>query len=138
RANFRLVFVGRLGWKMEALHQALRQDARLAGSLVLLEDVSDAGLDALYRGAAFCVFPSLYEGYGLPAVEAFAHGKALLASDGGALPEVVGELSPILPARDEAAWEAALAGWIADPGARAPYEAAIRERFTHPTWAQAS
>jgi glycosyltransferase involved in cell wall biosynthesis len=110
----------------------------VAGSIVRLSDVADETLDTLYRRAAFCLFPSLYEGYGLPVVEAFARGKALLASDGGSLPEVVKDFSPVLPAGDEAAWRDALAAWIADPALRAPYETAIRTRFTHPTWAQAS
>jgi glycosyltransferase involved in cell wall biosynthesis len=134
RHTFKLVFVGRFGWRMEALQAALAADARLADSLVVLSGVDDAELDGLYRGAAFCLYPSQYEGYGLPVVEAFARGKAVLVSDAGSLPEVTGSFSPLLPAGDEDAWRNGLRAWIEDPLARAPFETAIRERFAHPSW----
>ena len=137
-SRFKLVFVGRSGWMTEALETQLRNDRRLAGSLMVLDRVSDGRLDLLYRRAAFCLYPSLIEGYGLPVVEAFARGKPVLVSVGGALAEVAGEFSPVLPARDEAAWFAMLRAWIEDPAARRPYEAAIRERFRHPSWDEAA
>jgi glycosyltransferase involved in cell wall biosynthesis len=136
--RFKLVFVGRVGWRMEALERALVSDERLAGTLIRLLGVGDETLDVLYRGAAFCLYPSLYEGYGLPVVEAFARGTALLASDGGSLPEVVGDHSLVLPARDEHAWHDAMKAWIEDPTAYAGYERSIRERLSHPNWDEAS
>jgi hypothetical protein len=51
---------------------------------------------------------------------------------------VVGEFSPCLDPRDEDAWFETLRNWIGNPGARQPFESAIRERFSHPTWAQAA
>ena len=123
---------------MASLEASLAGDPRIAGSLVRLRQVDDESLDRLYRACAFCLYPSLYEGYGLPVVEAFARGKAVIASDGGSLPEVVGEFSPVLPARDEDAWRDMLRAWILNPAARAPFEAAIRERFTHPDWDEAA
>ena len=57
---------------------------------------------------------------------------------GCALREVVGAFSPCLDPRDEEAWFATMRDWIVDPAARVPYEAAIRERFRHPTWQEAS
>jgi glycosyltransferase involved in cell wall biosynthesis len=136
--GFKLVFVGRAGWMTEPLLLALRTDPRVAGSLVLLERVSDEALDQLYRAAAFCVYPSLYEGFGLPLVEAFARGKAVIASNGGALAEVAAGLAPTLDPRDEAAWLQTLARWIQDPAARAPFEAAIRTGFRPPSWDEAA
>lgn len=103
------------------------------GTVLHLSAVGDAVLRAV-PGGAFCLYPSAYEGFGLPIIEAFAHGKAVLASDGGAVPETVGDLSPCLPAGDVGAWEAALAAWIADPAARAPWEARIAAGFAHPDW----
>ena len=134
RTAFKLVFVGRRGWLMEAFETALREAPGVAETLIILPQVDDASLDALYRNAGFCLYPSFYEGYGLPVVEAFARGKAVIASNGGALPELVGDLSPCLDPGDEAGWSATLKLWIEDPAARAPYEAAIRERFRHPSW----
>lgn len=136
--DFKLVFVGRPGWMTEPLLLALRTEPRVAGWLILLERVSDETLDQLYRAAAFCVYPSLYEGFGLPLVEAFARGKAVIASNGGALAEVAAGLAPTLDPRDEAAWRETLARWIADPAVRAPFEAAIRAGFRPPTWDEAA
>lgn len=136
--GFRLVFVGRPGWMMEAFDRTLRDEAHLDGSLVVLPHVSDEMLDTLYRRAAFCLYPSLYEGYGLPVIEAFARGKAVLASSGGALPELAADFSPCLDPRDEDAWCDMLRSWIEHPARRAPFEVAIRQRFRHPSWNEAA
>jgi glycosyltransferase involved in cell wall biosynthesis len=136
--GFKLVFVGRPGWLMEAFEAALRHDSRIKDSLIVLPKVSDAKLDLLYRRAAFCVYPSAYEGYGLPLVEAFARGKAVLTSGGGALAEVAGEFSPRLDPRNEDLWFEMIKLWIEDPSARAPYEILIAEQFRHPSWEEAA
>jgi len=138
RHHFRLVFVGRPGWMTEALQETMRADPRLRGWLVVLQGVDDRLLDRLYRDAAFCLYPSIYEGFGLPVAEAFARGKAVLASTGGALAELAAGFSPPLDPLDEAAWRSWIEAWMADPAARAPYEAAIRERFAAPTWREAA
>jgi glycosyltransferase involved in cell wall biosynthesis len=135
--GFKLVFVGRPGWMVDELMRELA-DSRFAGSLHVLDRVDDRTMAALYRGAAFCLYPSAYEGYGLPIVESFRFGKAVLASTGGAVPEVAGDFSPCLDPQDEEAWRRTLKLWIEDPAARAPYEAKIRIAFKHPTWDEAA
>ena len=134
KKGFKLVFVGRPGWKVEKLIDQLKNDARLGNSLQLLTSVNDHQLAALYDGAAFCLYPSVYEGYGLPVVEAFFSKKALLASTGGAIPEVVAGLSPCLDPHDESQWHSMLSQWISDPSARTEYETAIRTRFRPTSW----
>jgi len=136
--GFKLVFVGRRGWLVDDLLAEFAVDPCVGDSLLILSGITDAALATLYRGAAFCVYPSLYEGYGLPIVEGFRYGKAVLSSSGGALPEIVGDLSPCLDPLDEQAWYETLKCWIIDPAARAGYEQAIRERFRHPTWPEAA
>jgi glycosyltransferase involved in cell wall biosynthesis len=134
RARFKLVFAGRVGWLVEDLVAKLRGDPRLEGTLELLTDADDDEIAALYRHAAFCLYPSQYEGYGLPVIEAFFHGKAVLASTGGAVPEVVGDFSPCLDPDDAATWRDVLRLWIETPGARATYVERIRSSFQRPTW----
>jgi glycosyltransferase involved in cell wall biosynthesis len=136
--DFKLVFVGRVGWMTEDLVIALRSDQRLQGSLIHLAQVGDAELAALYRNAAFCLYPSLYEGFGLPLVEAFVHGKTVLSSNAGALAEVAGEFALTLDPHDEAAWLFNLRQWIEAPAARAPFETAIAARFTPRSWDEAA
>ena len=120
------------------LMRSLRHDARVAGTLELFTDADDATVAALYRNAAFCLYPSRYEGYGLPVVEAFRYGKAVLASTGGAVPEVVGDFSPCLDPDDREGWRRILGAWIEDPTARAVYEERIRTSFHHPNWNEAA
>jgi glycosyltransferase involved in cell wall biosynthesis len=110
----------------------------LGNSLLMLANVDDSTLSSLYKGAAFCLYPSQYEGFGLPIVEAFLHGRAVIASTGGAIPDVVGEFSPCLDPSDEEAWYTTFRRWIIDPNARVPYEEAIRARFTAVTWSDAA
>jgi glycosyltransferase involved in cell wall biosynthesis len=137
-SGYRLVFVGRRGWKVDDLLADLARDTDVSRSILHLDKVDDATMAALYGGAAFCCYPSVYEGYGLPVVEAFHFGKAVLASKGGSLPEVVGDYSPCLDPADIDAWYQAIRCWIEDPTAREPYETKIRTSFVHPSWAQAS
>jgi glycosyltransferase involved in cell wall biosynthesis len=137
RHGFTLVLAGQRGWKVDDLIRRLG-DPAFAGSLLHLPATDDATLAALYRDTAFCLLPSLYEGFGMPVIEAFARGKAIIASDAGALPEVVGGLSPCLPPDDRAAWFATLEQWIEDEHAWAPYEAAIRASFKPVTWDSAA
>lgn len=134
QTGFKLVFVGRPGWLTEDLMRLLRSDTRITETLIVLPHINDQQLSGLYAKAAFCLYPSLYEGYGLPIIEAFFHGKAVLASTGGAIPELVAEFSPCLDPANEEEWYRAMKLWIVDPGARVGYERAIRERFQHPNW----
>jgi len=138
RAGFKLVFVGRPGWNVEDVLRQIADASSFQGTLLHLSGIDDSTLARLYRSAAFCLFPSAYEGFGVPVVEAFARGKAMIASTGGALPETVGSLSPCLPATDRQAWLATIQRWIEDEDARKPYEAKIRASFTHPDWNQAA
>jgi glycosyltransferase involved in cell wall biosynthesis len=138
RMSFKLVFAGRIGWLVDDLVADLRGDPRLAGSLEILTDADDDEVATLYLHAAFCLYPSQYEGYGLPVIEAFFDGKAVLASTGGAVPEVVGDLSPCLDPDDAAAWLDMLRLWIEQPGARATYVERIRASFHRPTWEQSA
>jgi glycosyltransferase involved in cell wall biosynthesis len=137
-SGFKLVFVGRPGWMTEELIGNLRNSGELAKEILMIADADDDTLANLYQGAAFCLYPSTYEGYGLPVIEAFSHGKAVLTSTGGALPELVQDFSPSLDPADEEAWYEMIRRWIEHPEAREPYEQKIRARFRHPTWSEAA
>lgn len=136
--GFKLAFVGRHGWMVDELVSEIRADRTVSDHILIIHDVDDQQLHALYASAAFCVYPSKYEGYGLPVCEAFAHGKAVIASTGGALPEVVRDLSPCLDPDDSEAWYRTIKDWIQRPQLRTPFEQAIERRFEHPTWAEAA
>ena len=88
----KMVFVGMRGWGVDELFKDIELDPATAGSIIQCNHVNDAELRLLYQQSLCCVFPSLYEGWGLPVGEALAMGKIVLSSDRGSLPEVGGEL----------------------------------------------
>lgn len=99
RADVRLVLAGpRPTRALRALVEALGLPERVT----FVEDPSDEALETLYRGASLLLFPSLYEGFGLPVLEAMAAGCPVVCSTGGALPEVAGEAALTAPPDDEA------------------------------------
>jgi glycosyltransferase involved in cell wall biosynthesis len=90
----------------------------------VLGHVDDATLGALYAACAAFVYPSRYEGFGLPVLEAMAAGAPVVASDGSSIPEAGGDAALYAPPGDAAAFASALARVIRD----APLAAAMRER----------
>ena len=88
-----LVIAGRIGWLVADLMQQLRNAAYLGGKIVLVEAPSDQELRQLYEGCLFTVFPSFYEGWGLPVTESLAFGRPCVISRSTSLPEAGGTLA---------------------------------------------
>lgn len=106
------------------------------GALRLLGRAADADLPALYSGALGFVFPSLYEGFGLPPLEAMACGAPVIASRTAGLAETVGEAALLIDPADTAALVAALQRLLDDPALRADLAARGRAHAARFTWAQ--
>lgn len=113
RTNARLVVVGRVN---SLVFQA--QSLIEAPGMIVLGAVSDGGLKALLEGAKGLVFPSLYEGFGLPPLEAMYCGCPVLVSSVAALPEVCGDAALYVDPYDEAAMAAAMARLLEDGALR--------------------
>ena len=92
----RLVFVGSWGWGVEGLRENIELHPQLSQWVVVLEGLGDAEVSALYQACLFTVFPSFYEGWGLPVAESLAFGKWCLASFAPSLKEIGGELLTLL------------------------------------------
>lgn len=84
-----LVLAGPLGWRHEALMRELALEG--PGEIVMTGALTPEELDAVYRAADVFVYPSMYEGFGLPVVEAMVRGIPTVASNTSALPEVTGD-----------------------------------------------
>jgi glycosyltransferase involved in cell wall biosynthesis len=87
-----LVFAGRIGWLVDDLMRQIANSNYLDGKLVVIEDPTDSELVTLYRGCLFTVFPSFYEGWGLPVTESLSFGKPCVISNRTSLPEAGGKL----------------------------------------------
>ena len=88
-----LVFAGRVGWLVDDLMQQIANTDYLDGKLQIIENPSDEELAALYSGCLFTLFPSLYEGWGLPVTESLSFGKPCFISNRTSLPEAGGGLA---------------------------------------------
>ena len=109
-----LVLCGKLGWRPESMEDALAR-AAAEGWLVWLGYAPDETLRTLYARAAVVVCPSLYEGFGLPLVEAMAAGAPLVCSDIPVFREVAADAALYVPADDDRAWARTVADVLSDP-----------------------
>lgn len=103
-----LVLVGTKGWKFDGIFAELSLAEEIRNRIVLTEFVPDEDMAALYSNAIAFAYPSLYEGFGLPPLEAMQCGTPVITSDNSSLPEVVGDAGILLPALDEDALVAAI------------------------------
>jgi glycosyltransferase involved in cell wall biosynthesis len=99
RQRFPLLVAGMSGWNTEGLMKSMAELLR-RNELRLLGYVRDEALPALYAGAAAFCYPSRYEGFGLPALEAMASGVPVITSNRTSLPEVVGDAGLMLDPDD--------------------------------------
>ena len=107
RTQYPLVMAGGAGWRCEATLARMARAAS-AGWLHYLRYIPQADLPALYAGARVFAYPSLYEGFGLPVLEAMASGTAVITATVSSLPEVVGSAALLIDPEDTAALSAAL------------------------------
>jgi len=118
RHGIQLVLAGRRGWLYDDLFRQVRQQG-LEGHVRFVGYVLEEDKAALLSGAIALVFPSLYEGFGLPVLEAQACGCPVICSTAASLPEVAGEGALLVNPGDTAGWTKAMARLAADPDLRA-------------------
>jgi glycosyltransferase involved in cell wall biosynthesis len=133
----RLVVVGRKVWKSEGIFQRV-DDLGLGDAVVLTGYVDDADLPALYAGAACFVFPSIYEGFGLPPLEAMACGVPVVTSNASSLPEVVGDAAIMVDPHDVAGFVAAIRQIVDQPALADHLRARGLERAQGFSWERAA
>lgn len=98
--------------------------------------ISDEDLPALYAGARLFAFPSLYEGFGLPLLEAMASGTPAVSSSASSLPEVAGDAVCMLEPTDEDAWGKSMLSLLTNDTLRQRYTNAGLDRASTFTWRQ--
>jgi alpha-1,3-rhamnosyl/mannosyltransferase len=113
-----LVIAGARGWGNETLHAMIAQAAS-EGWVIPLGFLSEMDLPAVYSGASVFAYPSIYEGFGLPPLEAMATGVPTIVSDVSCLPEVTNGGALLVDAEDIENFATAIAKVLEDEGFRA-------------------
>lgn len=114
--------------------EGVAQELDFPDSTRELKGLPEEEMPRLYGAAAGLLLPSLYEGFGLPALEAMACGCPVLAAQAGALPEVVGNAGMLLPPEDVEAWRQAVLKLLRDEALRRELVDKGRERAARYTW----
>jgi glycosyltransferase involved in cell wall biosynthesis len=132
-----LVIAGKPGWLYEGVYKAV-QTRGVGDAVRFLDYVPNAELPLLYHAADAVATPSIYEGFGIPVVEAMASGTPVVCSTGGSLPEVAGDAALLVAPEDVDGLASALARIVGDAGLRETLRARGLERAARYTWEAAA
>jgi glycosyltransferase involved in cell wall biosynthesis len=128
-----LVLVGKIGWKSEDVVRRLAT-SRWLHRIHHLDYLRRAELESVYEKAEIFVFPSIYEGFGFPLLEAMKHGVPSIASRASSLPEVGGDAALYVDPRSEGELAAAIRALAASPELKSELAAKGRERAEQFKW----
>lgn len=131
--GLKLVIAGRWDERYPEAKRIVEATA-LQGEVVFAGPIHDAGLPAIYSGATLFVYPSLYEGFGLPVLEAMACGAPVACSSTSSLPEVAGDAALYFDPDDVDSIASTVRRAIADPDLRADLQRRGRARASQFTW----
>jgi hypothetical protein len=132
----KLVCVGNNGWLNSAVFEKLAASELLRQRVIMLSRIPDPELAALYRNCLFTLYPSSYEGWGLPVTESLCYGKVPLLSDSSSLPEAGGKFGEFFSVSSESEFVSKLERLIFDDAYRAEREAIIRAEFKPRAWSE--
>ena len=132
-----LVLAGGMGWRTEEFQRAVSA-SRWKDQIILTGYVSGAEKNALYRYADAFVFPSLYEGFGIPPLEAMSFGCPVVCSDAASLPEVVGEAGVYVKPEDVSSIAQGIWSVICSPEHRETLAGKGREQIQKFSWEQSA
>ncbi|HEY7768802.1 glycosyltransferase family 1 protein, partial [Longimicrobium sp.] len=133
-ADLRMVLVGNMGQDPHRFFEAAREAGLSPDRLVVTGYVPDEDLAALYSGALAFVYPSLYEGFGLPPLEAMQCGTPVITSNTSSLPEVVGDAGIMVEPTDEDALSQAMLDVCRDGELRRRMQARSLARAARFSW----
>ena len=136
-SNLHLVIAGRRGWLYEDIFAAIDR-LQLHARVQLLDYVHDKDLPALYNLAAAFAYPSIYEGFGIPPLEALACGTPTVVADNSSLPEVVADAAVLVSAEDVGSIASGIVRVVSDVALRARLRAVGPAQARKFTWEQAA
>ena len=115
KTDVQLLFAGRRGWMIENFEAEMRKTGAVNGSVAVIENTTDHELAWLYQHSLFTVYPSLYEGWGLPVGESLWFNTPCVASSATSIPEVGGDLVDYFAPEDAATLTATIARFLTRP-----------------------
>jgi len=139
RAEYQLVIAGRLHLLGHPLYpdpRPLVRELDMGDRIIFTGQIREQDKAPLYSGATVFAFPSLYEGFGMPVLEAMACGAPVITSRVSALPEVLGDAGVLVDPYSEPAISEAMGDLLTSPKKRADLSARARERSRHFSWRQ--
>ena len=129
-----LVFAGKTGWLTADLLQQLANANWLGGKIRFIDSPSETTLANLYQHCLFTLFPSFYEGWGLPVTESLCFGKTAVISNRASIPEAGQSFCTYFDPENLAEAAAAIRALLENPQQLARLEQHIAAHFTPPTW----
>lgn len=129
-----LVCVGRNGWRADEFLNNLIATNYLDGKIKILSDISDAELSKLYENCLFSVYPSLYEGWGLPVGESLSKGKICVTSQNSSIPEVAGNFGIYVDPFDLDDAANKISELITNTSYREKVEKQLRDKYVPISW----
>lgn len=133
-SDVKLVIVGSKSWGGDFITKLLQTDPQLFDRVHHISKLSDKKLDWLYKNCIFTVYPSLYEGWGLPITESLSYGKACVASSTSSMPEASQGLGLHIDPTDTNGWTAKIKMLIDDERYRENIEQEIKSKFVFNSW----
>lgn len=88
----KLIIVGRVGWHANDIYNLIKNDPAMAEKMYIFSTVNDSELEWLYQNCSMTLYPSMYEGWGLPVAESLQYGKIAIASNSSSIPEIADNL----------------------------------------------
>lgn len=135
--SHKLILVGGKGWKCEGIYREI-ENSSVKEDIVLTGYVSAEEKNTFYKNASVFVFPSLYEGFGMPLVEAMVHGTPVVASNVASLPEVLGDAGLLVDPFDEISLAEAIYSIISSPALSEELQQKGYEQGKKFTWEQSA
>lgn len=129
-----LVIVGRPGWNVNDLLYDINTNPLVKNNITIISDVNDDTLGWLYRNCLLTVYPSWYEGWGLPVAESLHFGKLCISSNASSMPEIGGDLVEYCSPYEPRAFMEKIAHYYSSPKALAAAEKKIAQKYAGTSW----
>lgn len=129
-----LIIVGKLGWGSSTVLDRIQSNEYLHSKVLVITDASEIDLNYLYKNSLFTIYPSLYEGWGLPVTESLFYGKLCLCSNSTSVPEAGGKYCKYFDPNDEQSMFRVLSNFLCDKSKITKAENRIKKYYKHRSW----